>query len=356
MKILIITNMYPSPKKPFYGAFVREQVECLKNLGHSIKVIGDQGEGNGIFQLLKKYSLIGIKSLLFSVVEKPDIIHAHYIFPTGFIGWICSFLTRVPLFITSHRGDVFDMPYIHPIFFKLTRFCLQKANRIVAVSTEIKHKMVGDFGINPIKISIIDMGVGLPNAKNIEYSKEKSAKKKEIKVLFVAISFARKGGYILIDAAEKLQQINKGKLHYEIIGEKPHDIVSLIERKGLKDQINFIGLIPHKHVLERMKKADIFVLPSSSEGLPIAMLEAMACGTGVIITPVGDVTKVINDKENGLLIPVGDHHALANAIDLLVNDGVLLEKIGRNAIKTAKNYSSSKKARELTELYSVCLK
>ena len=85
------------------------------------------------------------------------------------------------------------------------------------------------------------------------------------------------------------------------------------------------------------------------------MLEAMTYGIGVIVTPVGGVPLVIKDGENGLLVPVGDHRSLAEAILTLANDPVLLQSLGCQAKKTAHNYSSFQKAIELGALYRDCL-
>jgi D-inositol-3-phosphate glycosyltransferase len=355
LKILVISNMYPSTRKPFYGTFVKEQVRCLGSLGHNIRIIGDKGEGNSVLQIGKKYFSLMLRSLAATFISKPDIIHAHFIFPPGFIGWICSMLSGCPLIITSHRADIFDMPYLNKLIFELTRFCLRKANRIVAVSSEIKTKMISDFQIDSKKISVLDMGVRIPNTEESRYPRKLTGERKKLKVIFVGISFRRKGGYVLIRAAEEVQQRFPGRVFYEFIGEKPPEIDRIIERKGLREQVAFIGFLSHTQTLERLKNADIFVLPSSSEGLPIAMLEAMSYGVGVIITPVGGVPFVIKNKENGLLVPVEDHHALAESILALANDPVLLQRIGRQAKKTAQNYSSFQKAIELDVIYRDCL-
>ena len=345
--------MYPSSKKPFFGAFVKEQVRCLNSFEYDIKVIGDKGEGSGRFQIWAKYILLLIRSLTAAIIFKPDIIHAHYIFPPGFIAWICSTLTGAPLVITSHRGDIFVMPYLSRLIFKVTHFCLLKATKIIAVSKEIKVKMITDYNVEPEKISVIDMGVRLPVQLN-HIKNDNMNKKKKIKVIFIAISFERKGGYVILESAKELAQKFHRDIIWEFIGEKPEGIDNLIKDKGLMDHVYFKGYLTHKDTLNRLKSADIFVLPSFSEGLPIAMLEAMSFGLGVIITPVGDVSSVIKDGENGLLVGVDDHKALTNAIIKLVKNKELLNDIGRLARKTAQSYSSHKKAKELSDIYKSC--
>jgi len=213
--------------------------------------------------------------------------------------------------------------------------------------------MISDFQIDSKKISVLDMGVRIPNTEEMKYPRTEARKK--LKVIFIGLSFSRKGGYLLIRAAEEVHQKIPGRVFYEFIGEKPPGIDRIIERNGLGEHVSFIGFLPHTETLERLKNGDIFVLPSSSEGLPIAMLEAMSYGLSVIITPVGDVPFVIKDGENGLLVPVGDHRSLAEAIYKLSCDSGLLQSIGCQAKKTAQNYSSFQKAIELGALYRACL-
>jgi glycosyltransferase involved in cell wall biosynthesis len=355
MKVLVISNMYPSSENPAYGYFVKEQVRCLNILGYRVKVIKDRGEGGNFLLIGKKYISLMFRSFLATLITKPDIIHAHYIFPPGFIGWICSIIAGCPLIVTSHRGDVYDMPYRHKLLFKLTRFSLRNAKRIVAVSTDIKNKMVYDFKINSEKIYIINMGVRILSIEKKKYFHNIPGTRKKLKVIFIGTSFKRKGGHVLIDAAEEVHRKLPGKMCYEFIGEKPKGIDSLIEQKGLKKYVDFKNILAHNETLERLKSADIFVLPSYSEGLPIAMLEAMSFGIAVIVTPVGDIPLVIKNMVNGLLVPVGDYRLLAEAILSLVNDSFLLQSIGNQAKKTAQYHSSYKKALDLTTIYNNCL-
>lgn len=356
MKILIITNMYPSKKKPYYGIFIKNQVRCLINLNHDVKVICDRGEGNDLYQLFIKYFLIGLKSIYYCIIKKPDIIHAHYIFPPGFFAMICSFILRSPLLITSHRGDVFDMPYTHRIMFILTRLCLLRANKIVAVSSEIKMKLNFDFNIDINKISIIDMGVDTLISDRITNSSNNGQNTHQIRILFVGSSFKRKGGYTLLKAAKIIKNKLKDNVKYDFIGEKPELIDLNTEKMNLSEDIRFHGFLTHLETMKLMKKSDIFVLPSLSEGLPISMLEAMSFGLCTILTPVGDIPSVIQNEKNGLLIPVGDYRSLAEAIIKLINDKKLMKKIGEAAKLTAEEYSSMKKATEIERLYNLALK
>jgi glycosyltransferase involved in cell wall biosynthesis len=97
---------------------------------------------------------------------------------------------------------------------------------------------------------------------------------------------------------------------------------------GLTDRVDLPGWVGPDRVAELMASADILVLPSFSENLPVAIIEAMAAGVAVVATPVGAVEDIIADGETGLLVPPGDVDALTAALHRLVDDPALRERLG----------------------------
>src|SRR5262249_1385971 len=94
----------------------------------------------------------------------------------------------------------------------------------------------------------------------------------------------------------------------------------LANRLGIADRTIFPGWLDAKATADQLRRTDVFVLPSFSEGLPMAILEAFAWGIAVVATPVGSIPEVIEHERNGLIVPVGDVQALAQAIRRLVQD------------------------------------
>lgn len=102
---------------------------------------------------------------------------------------------------------------------------------------------------------------------------------------------------------------------------------------GLADRVDLPGWVDGKRVAELIASADILVLPSFTENLPLSIIEGMASGLAVVATPVGAVPDIVRDEETGLLVPVGDVDALTAALTRLVEDAPLRQRLGAAALQ-----------------------
>lgn len=129
-------------------------------------------------------------------------------------------------------------------------------------------------------------------------------------------------------------------------GECRQELEALCVEKGLQDRILLPGSVTD--VASCISRARIFVLTSNTEGMPNSIMEAMAMGLPVISTdcPCGGPATLIQDGENGLLIPVGDAYALADAMRRVLTDEELALKLGQNALKIRQNLAPEKVNKE----------
>jgi glycosyltransferase involved in cell wall biosynthesis len=116
-------------------------------------------------------------------------------------------------------------------------------------------------------------------------------------------------------------------------------------RLEIAGNVDFVGF-QHPATL---RKGDIFVLTSETEGLSIAMLEAMACGLPVVVTDVGELGELVRDGENGYLIEVGDVQALTERLDRLMSDPSLRQRLGETARRDARRYASVERIASIYE-------
>ena len=128
------------------------------------------------------------------------------------------------------------------------------------------------------------------------------------------------------------------------------EVRKLAESLGLAGEVHFLG--QRRDVPDLLNAMDIFVLPSYSEGLSLALLEAMAAGLPVIATAVGGLPEVVTDGDNGLLIPPRDAAALAGALERLLADPALAQRLGANAREHVReHFSLDRLGREINEIY-----
>ncbi len=134
-------------------------------------------------------------------------------------------------------------------------------------------------------------------------------------------------------------------------GRREAEMRRLATELGLAGRVHFLG--QRDDVPDLLSALDLFVLPSHSEGVSLALLEAMAAGLPVIASRVGGLPEVVTDGENGLLIPPQDPQALATALERLLADPDLAQKLGANARRhVEENYSLERLGREINEIYA----
>ncbi len=129
----------------------------------------------------------------------------------------------------------------------------------------------------------------------------------------------------------------------------------LAAESGVGSLLYFLG--PRRDALALLREFDVFVLPSRVEGLPIALLEAMALGRPVIVTPVGGVPEVVRDQIEGLHVPVGAPEALAHAVNRLLQDPGEAAALGRRAAtRVRREFSLERTAEKHARLYTALLR
>jgi glycosyltransferase involved in cell wall biosynthesis len=314
--------------------------------------------------------------LFFSVLaENPDIIHVQgigYFYDVLMIA-ISSAIKRIPYVITVHSLHEF----FHDTFMQtrgLVRYLLQiacmmsfrSASRIVALSRSDIPLLVA-LGAKKERIVVIPNGAGEEYfRKEVGLEALDAAKKtygisgqmcltpagvkpsKGLDVLLKSIPILRKAGVEMKFIVTGDQQKYAG--HFEYLQRLSCDL-------GVSDTVVFTGQIPDRELIALYAGADIFVLPSLRETLPLAVIEAMAAGKAIVATDVGGVRDLIGDDQNGIILPPSDEKALADAIRTLATNNSLRLEMGSNARRRAEAlFRWSAVARKTTEVYDELIK
>jgi glycosyltransferase involved in cell wall biosynthesis len=127
-----------------------------------------------------------------------------------------------------------------------------------------------------------------------------------------------------------------GTGHHAGSGDQMPLLQRMVDELGLHEAVRFAGRVPEEHLTEWYAAADVFALPSSSEGQGIAALEAMACGLPVVASAVGGLLTFVEHGRNGYLVPSGDVPALASRLIEILDDSRLRDRMGASACQIAK--------------------
>jgi len=313
--------MYPNEKKPYAGSFIRGHVEILQRKGIECLVVANRDSRRGLFNALRKYSLLTVRVLMASVSQDFDVVHAHTIFFAGIIALLAAWIRRVPLIITVHGiDDVAWFPGRGSLYkwFKnkwLARTCLRRVDHIIAVSDYLRELLTTEMRVSDQKISVIDMGVNTNLFRSI--GKREARKRLDLPlsdgiVLYVGNLYPLKGCQYLIQAMALIKRPDRRLM---IVGEGPERRRLEVLSDSLGLPVTFVGAVPKEQVPLWMSAADLLVHPTLSEGFGLVVLEALSCGLPVVASNVGGIPELINDGVNGYLVEPANVSALAEAMN-----------------------------------------
>jgi len=274
------------------------------------------------------------------LIRDYDAVLSYALFPTMF-GWIVSRLRRkkhiaIPTGITHTQPQ-----YIWPVrvaLLLLEKVVYRLPDVTVFLSEQNMEQFGKELGFLPKRYYVIPHAVEHKKASKEETMsfRRRSGLGKESVIAFIGRLIAVKGVDVLIDAVAGM----KGNFRLVVVGDGPERerLAGEAKRRGLENRIVFTGWLDD--VSPVLESADVFVLPSHSEGLPLSLLEAMAAGKACIVTDIG---LPVENGRDALVVPPGDAESLRSALGLLLKNKGLRERLGRNARERIKrDFSWSK--------------
>jgi glycosyltransferase involved in cell wall biosynthesis len=390
MNVLVLATTFPRWKDDSSSAFVYELSKRLRDKDIEIIVLAPHHEGakfyeemeglkvyrfpyfyplkyqrlcynGGMLPNFKKSHMAKIQLPLLILInifyifrlikkEKIDLIHAHWIIPSGFVCNIVKSILRKPLIVSVHGSDIVLIrnPYFRPI----GRHILKAIDTCTVNSTATRDLVLGVFRSNK-EPQIIPMGVDLNVFKPFSRHTYGNNSEKSPTILTVGRLDKNKGFNYLIDAMPKL--IHKfPKLKLIIVGDGPekNNLLNQIKNLHLEQNVSLAGAVRNKDLPKFYNQADLFVLPSLKEGLGVVLLEAMACGTPVIGSNVGGITDIIINGENGSFIKPRDADDIVEKVMLCLLDEKQLQKYSINGLITVtKKFSWSSVVEKFSNEY-----
>ena len=286
--------------------------------------------------------------------ERVELIHAHE-FSAIVCGWMLAKMAGVPLVATVHGKNYFWEKWRRRVAYRI----VSRYGRMVAVSADLKRFICDKVGVAEERVQVIYNGVA---AAQPVADEEAQACKAELAIVgrypvlgVVGSLYPVKGHRFLISAMPEIIRQWPGAVLLVIgRGELEASLKLQAEQLGLAANIRFLGMRPD--VSRLLSVLDAFVLPSLSEGLSLALLEAMASGKPVVATAVGGNPELVDQGRTGFLVYPQDPGDLASTLDKLLKDPVLMQEFSlQGAKRVHRLFSIDQMTDQYSALYKACI-
>jgi glycosyltransferase involved in cell wall biosynthesis len=344
VKVLVASHLYPSSLSRTAGSFVHNQARFLAPLAQ-VQVVSPTpwflplpgfGRWSAYASLPRREVREGVelerpsyltfpRRVFFSQVWRfylralergeggrplPDLIHAHCAYPDGLAAVEYGRRLGRPVVITVHGHDLKDLPR-HPQWRALVAQALQEAQAVIAVSQEL-GQLARELGARGLRV--------IPNGVDCELFRPGARPPGEgsWRLLYVGRFDMAKGLGVLLEAMALLRQ-RRRDISLRLIGGNAATGTAApfreqVDRLGLGECVEFAAEVPWQEVPRHMGESDVFVLPSFSEGLPLVLVEALACGLPLVATRCGGPEELVREGM-GQLVEVGGVEGLARGIE-----------------------------------------
>lgn len=305
---------------------------------------------------LRKFSQLDAVRRMAAILrqERIDIAHAHQFFATLFLAPIAK-ACRVPKVIeTAHVREAWRRSWLKRSFL-VDRLVYTMVDRFVAVSKAIQTYLIADKHCRSSKVALIYNGRDLnrfrPNGEGGAVRKQFGVEPSDLLLVHIGRMSPQKGHVVLFRALpEIVRRFPQTKLLLAGHGDLAASLQEEVQRLGLERQVIFAGF--QSDIPRFLDAADIVVLPSLWEGLPLIAVEAAGVGKPMVATAVDGTPEIVLDGQTGLLVPPNDSLRLADAIIRLLGDEPLRRQMGTAARRHAEAFFSLKQQVDRTvELY-----
>jgi glycosyltransferase involved in cell wall biosynthesis len=280
--------------------------------------------------------------------ERIEHVHAHFATYPALGAWLAARLLDVPYSFTAHAHDIFIDQ------FNLDRLVGEAAG--IAVISDYNRRFLVPFGADDqSKTRVVHCGVD-PSA--YAFRPRAPAREGSVRAICVATLNEMKGHAVLLDA---LAREGLERVRLDLVGRGPLEpaLRAQAARLGIAERVRFCGTRSEAEVAELLDAADVFVLASvvaangQMDGIPVALMEALASGLPVIASRLSGIPELVRDGETGLLVSPGDADALADALRRLLEDpdaAILRARNGRTLIEA--EFDVDRSAAQMLELFA----
>jgi D-inositol-3-phosphate glycosyltransferase len=310
-----------------------------KDISPQIRVVQLKGgpetpiDRKNLYEFIPEFSE-NLEDYIHRQKEDYDVIHSHY-WLSGLAGVYIKRKLGLPLVHTYHTLGFMKRRALgqkeHKSRANSERHIADVSDLIISPSTEERVSLVKEYGISPSKIVVVHPGVNprlFYPGENRVFLKKTGIRQNDFVLLYVGRIEPVKGLAHLIEALKimkendpflfektKLLVIGGGKKEEELYeNEEVSHIKKQVERHGLKNRVRFLGSIDHSQLRKYYSVADALVVPSLYESFGLVTVEALACGTPVIVSQIGKMRSIVIEDKNGFSFRPGDPVSLLHGI------------------------------------------
>ncbi len=355
MKILVLNYEYP-PVGGGGGRLCQKLCESLAALGHEVRVVTagmshlpGRETRNGVL-ILRPQSLRRSEDTC-SVLEmalylitapptalweawtwRPDVVHAHFVVPSGLLALAVKCFALCPYVVTAHLGDVpGGVPDQTTGLFRLAAPFAWLVWHQAAATTAVSSHVAGLAQVawkRPPEIILNGIPPILTTPPTIHNG--------PLRILMVGRLSVQKNPLLAIEA---LAKIADEPWQLEVIGDGPlaDAMKAAAARRGLTQKIQWAGWLDETDIHQKMERADVLLMPSLQEGLPMAAVEALWHGMAIIGSRIGGLNDVISDTKNGRLCDLNPD-SFANAIRDLIRSPESLLSMKQESLSLARHF------------------
>jgi len=304
--LLVVTSLYPTADRPEVGSFVADRVNWLRRTGHEVTVVAATTYRSNA--VLRHWAML--RQVVGSRSIRVDGVEGHVLFPAGLVAVMAARLHGVPLALYAHGSDVALSAQRTPLHRLLARLAARMADAVITNSEDTSAR-VARLGV---KASVIPPGVDfeLFAPGDQEAARTRLGIQTDLRIaMFLGRLEPDKGPDLFAEAVSKAEgwlgvAVGDGSMKAQLRARWP--------------EVRYHEGVHHSLVADRLRAADVVVVPSRAEGLGLVAVEALACGVPVVATPVGGLVEVVIDNVNGRLVDSVDAASITAALDDLSDE------------------------------------
>lgn len=277
--------------------------------------------------------------------RRVDVVHSHE-FTMAVYGSVAARWLGKRHVVTMHGGGGWEARWRRRA---ALRWALRRADAIVAVSESMRERLADVLELDAGAIEVIHNGIETVRGRAGPVREELGLSPGDVLLVSVGNLYEVKGHDVLVRALARLERGEAAPPWRAAIagrGDREGPLRELATSLGIEDRVRFLGY--RDDIPDLLAAADVFVLPSRAEGLPLALLEAMIAGKAIVASRTGGIPEAVEAGREALLVLPGDPDALAEALERLVGSPPLRDRLGDAARAAADERAS---VRTMTDAY-----